>query len=64
VIYGGNENPPRNRKSGDGNPPPKDKRAVILPDNWAGFNQVTRWLDWPEPNIRKDLNPCRRAEAY
>jgi RNA-directed DNA polymerase len=32
--------------------------------NWAGFNQVIRWLDWPRPSIRKDLNPCRRAEAY
>jgi RNA-directed DNA polymerase len=32
--------------------------------NWAGFNQVIRWLDWPIPSIRRDLNPCRRAEAY
>jgi RNA-directed DNA polymerase len=32
--------------------------------NWAGFSQVIRWLDWPKPSIRRDLNPCRRAEAY
>ncbi len=31
---------------------------------WAGFSQVTRWLDWPQSSIRRDLNPCRRAEAY
>lgn len=31
---------------------------------WDGFNQVARWLDWPRPSIRRDLNPCRRAEAY
>ncbi len=32
VIYGGNVNPPRNRKGVDGNPPPKDARASVLPD--------------------------------
>ncbi len=32
--------------------------------NWAGFNQVIRWLVWPQSSIRRDLNPCRRAEAY
>ncbi len=31
---------------------------------WEGFNQVLQWLDWPRAGIRKDLNPCRRAEAY
>jgi group II intron reverse transcriptase/maturase len=31
---------------------------------WAGFNQALAWVGWPEPSIRKDLNPCRRAEAY
>jgi RNA-directed DNA polymerase len=32
--------------------------------NWNRFNQVLRLLDWPVVKIRKDLNPCRRAEAY
>jgi hypothetical protein len=30
VIYGGNENPPHNRKGEDGNPLPKDARAQFL----------------------------------
>jgi hypothetical protein len=31
---------------------------------WAGFNQALIWAKWPKPSIRKDLDPCRRAEAY
>jgi RNA-directed DNA polymerase len=31
--------------------------------NWAGFNQALAWVDWPQVRVRKDLNPCRRAEA-
>jgi len=31
---------------------------------WAGFNDALRWVGWPKPRIRKDLNPCRRAEAH
>ncbi len=31
---------------------------------WAGFTQALAWVGWPNPRIRKDLNPCRRAEAY
>jgi len=31
---------------------------------WANFNQALIWVKWPKPRIRKDLNPCRRAEAY
>jgi group II intron reverse transcriptase/maturase len=30
---------------------------------WDGFNQALDWIEWPRPNIRKDLNPFRRAEA-
>jgi len=30
VAYGGNVNPPRNRKGGSGNPPPKRKRTSAL----------------------------------
>ena len=30
---------------------------------WEGFNQALAWVDWPQPRVRKDLNPCRRAEA-
>ena len=32
--------------------------------NWDQLNQALRLLDWPTVTIRKDLNPCRRAEAY
>jgi RNA-directed DNA polymerase len=31
---------------------------------WASFNQALAWVEWPIPRVRKDLNPCRRAEAY
>jgi RNA-directed DNA polymerase len=31
---------------------------------WEGFNQALAWADWPKIRVRKDLNPCRRAEAY
>jgi RNA-directed DNA polymerase len=29
----------------------------------SSFNQALRWVGWPRVRIRKDLNPCRRAEA-
>ncbi len=31
---------------------------------WEGFMQALIWVDWPKVRVRKDLNPCRRAEAY
>lgn len=31
---------------------------------WESFNQALAWVGWPKPRVRKDLNPCRRAEAY
>ena len=31
---------------------------------WEGFNQTLVRLDWPQPKIRKVLDPCRRAEAH
>ena len=31
---------------------------------WGGFEQVLAWVNWPKITVRKDLNPCRRAEAY
>jgi hypothetical protein len=31
---------------------------------WANLMQALAWGEWPKPRIRKDLNPCRRAEAY
>lgn len=31
---------------------------------WASFNQALASIKWPVPRVRKDLNPCRRAEAY
>jgi RNA-directed DNA polymerase len=30
---------------------------------WDTFGQALAWARWPTPRIRKDLNPCRRAEA-
>jgi group II intron reverse transcriptase/maturase len=30
---------------------------------WEGFTQALVWVGWPQPRVRKDLNPCRRAEA-
>jgi len=31
---------------------------------WKSFNQALAWVGWSKPRVRKDLNPCRRAEAY
>ena len=31
---------------------------------WGHFEQALNWVKWPKPTIRKDLNPCRRAEAH
>jgi group II intron reverse transcriptase/maturase len=31
---------------------------------WEGFTQALIWVKWPQPRIRKDLNPYRRAEAH
>jgi group II intron reverse transcriptase/maturase len=31
---------------------------------WEGFNQALAWVGWPSARVRKDLNPCRRAEAH
>jgi RNA-directed DNA polymerase len=31
---------------------------------WEGFKQALTWVNWPKARLRKDLNPCRRAEAY
>jgi group II intron reverse transcriptase/maturase len=31
---------------------------------WECFTQALQWVKWPQPRIRKDLNPCRRAEAH
>jgi len=30
---------------------------------WKGYNQALKWIGWPKPIIRIDLNPFRRAEA-
>ena len=39
----------------------KSQRKAYI---WASFNQALAWVRWPKPRIRKDLDPCRRAEAY
>jgi len=31
--------------------------------NWESFKQALAWVEWPQARLRKDLNPCRRAEA-
>jgi group II intron reverse transcriptase/maturase len=31
---------------------------------WESFTQALIWVKWPQPRIRKDLNPYRRAEAH
>jgi group II intron reverse transcriptase/maturase len=31
---------------------------------WESFTQALIWARWPQPSIRKDLNPCRRVEAH
>lgn len=31
---------------------------------WESFTQALSWVKWPQPRIRKDLNPYRRAEAH
>jgi group II intron reverse transcriptase/maturase len=30
---------------------------------WESFSQALAWVEWPKARLRKDLNPCRRAEA-
>lgn len=30
---------------------------------WESFIQALAWAMWPKIRVRKDLNPCRRAEA-
>ena len=30
---------------------------------WEQFSQVLKLLDWPSVTVRKNLNPCRKAEA-
>ena len=30
---------------------------------WESFKQALAWVEWPQTRRRKDLNPCRRAEA-
>jgi len=31
---------------------------------WENFKQALKWVKWPQIKVRKDLNPCRRAEAH
>jgi group II intron reverse transcriptase/maturase len=30
---------------------------------WEGFQEALRYIGWPKPSIRKDLNPCRRIQV-
>ncbi len=31
---------------------------------WDDFNQALNWVGWPKARVRKDLNPCGKAEAH
>jgi group II intron reverse transcriptase/maturase len=31
---------------------------------WETYNQALEWVGWPKARVRKDLNPCGRAEAH
>ena len=31
---------------------------------WKGLEQALAWAQWPTARIRKDLSPCRGAEAH
>ena len=31
---------------------------------WEDYRRALAWANWPTAKIRKDLNPCRRTEAY
>ena len=31
---------------------------------WKDYRRALAWANWPTAKIRKDLNPCRRTEAY
>ena len=31
---------------------------------WETFEQALAWAKWPQPRVRKDLNPFRRAAAH
>lgn len=41
-----------------------NRRSQRKSYTWDGFNEVLALLNWPHARVCKDLNPCRRAEAY
>ena len=38
-------------------------RAIFVRD-WKAAWKALVWAKWPKPRIGKDLDSCRRAEAY
>jgi hypothetical protein len=60
VSYGGNVNPPRNRKSGTGNPPPTAARVALLPDTGTPRRSVRFRIVSPEPPA--SLEVARRPD--
>ena len=40
-----------------------NRKSQRKASTWDSFAQALAWVGWPTPRIRKDLNPCRRAEA-
>ncbi len=56
VVHGGNVNPPRNRKGGDGNPPPTGARAPALsrPPGKGRPGRVARMVHLLEVALRRD----------
>ena len=41
-----------------------DRESQRKAYTWANFKQALAWVEWPKPRVRKDLNPCRRAEVH
>lgn len=40
-----------------------NRRSQRKSYTWEGFRHALEMANWPNARIRKDLNPCRRAEA-
>jgi len=41
-----------------------NRRSQRKSYTWPGYVELLKQTGWPKVVIRKDLNPCRRAEAY
>ncbi len=41
-----------------------NRKSQLKAYTWESFTQALIWAKWPQARIRKDLNPCRGAEAH